>query len=129
MVLGFDANETFTDPDQKGWRANAGRGEAILAALHEHSHLLPPQTLHAPTYHPYNTAMESRRLDYVTTKEAYPAEGWVKEGSRHMARSDHDLVIMNLSTPNKHGQTAPTNLGEPQIREGGEPAAGSKQAT
>ena len=26
VLIGFDANETFTDPDDQGWRAHSGRG-------------------------------------------------------------------------------------------------------
>ena len=44
--LGMDANETFT--------ATPGGGVQ-----------LPPQDLATPTFHPYNTTMQSRRLDYL----------------------------------------------------------------
>ena len=70
VVVGFDANETFTDPDDQGWRAHTGRGELVLTTMAEHNLEGSPQDLHTPTYHPYNTAMESRRLDYLMTKGA-----------------------------------------------------------
>ena len=101
VILGVDANEAFTDPDQQGWRARTGRGELILATLDSHSLHAAPQDLHIPTYHPYNTAMESRRLDYVFSKGRGEGEGKVKPGSRHMASSDHDLVVLDL--PNHAG--------------------------
>ena len=63
VVLGFDANETFTDPDGDGWRAHTGRGETTLAELGRHALTSPDQQLTTPTYHPYNTAQRARRLD------------------------------------------------------------------
>ncbi|CAE7466882.1 TTLL6, partial [Symbiodinium microadriaticum] len=96
VILGVDANETYTDPDQQGWRAHTGRGELVLATLDGHGFHTPPQELPVPTYHPYNTAMESRRLDYVFCKGQGEGEGKVRTGSRHMASSDHDLVLLDL---------------------------------
>ena len=98
VILGVDANETYTDPDQQGWRAHTGRGELILATLDSQGFCTPPQELHTPTYHPYNTAMESRRLDYVLCKGHGGGGGKVQVGSRHMASSDHDLVLLDLPT-------------------------------
>ena len=99
LVLGFDANETFTDPDDEGWRAHTGRGEAILEALAQHGLQCPPQALEVPSYHPYNTALRTRRLDYLAHRGGQVREGGVLSNSRHMARSDHDLVWATLGRP------------------------------
>ena len=97
VVLGVDANETFTDVDDTGWRAHTGRGETFLTMVAQQCSLQgPQQQLDIPTYHPYNTAMESRRLDYLLVKGLVAAGGKVIQGSRHRARSDHDLVVLQL---------------------------------
>ena len=128
VVVGFDANETFSDPDDQGWRAHTGRGEVVLATMAEHSIQGPPQDLHIPTYHPYNTAMESRRLDYVMVKGHDVTTGGVKAESRHMASSDHDLVLLGLTVhpqaPNRHHK--PTWGGRRYIR-GVDPKAAASQ--
>ncbi|CAE7382151.1 unnamed protein product, partial [Symbiodinium sp. CCMP2592] len=95
VVLGMDANEMFTDRDGQGWRGHTGRGEVILTAV-AHTQLSTPQSLSTHTYHPYNTRMSSRRLDYVMTRGLHCTQGGVKEGSRHIARSDHDLVWVDV---------------------------------
>ena len=101
VVLGFDANEAFTDPDGEGWRAHTGRGEAVLLVLSQFNLEGPLQDLHLPTYHPYNTAQRPRRLDYVLCKGMSPTQGGVLEGSRHQARSDHDLVWIEFGVKSK----------------------------
>ena len=60
MILGFDANETYADPDGEGWRAQGGRGEAILEACARAGIQFPSQDLPTPTYHPYNTAQRAQ---------------------------------------------------------------------
>ena len=64
--------------------------------MQQHGLDSPDQDLAVPTYHPYNTAMESRRLDYLFTKGLATQGGKVVQGSRHRARSDHDLVTLEL---------------------------------
>ena len=70
VVLGMDANETFRPPlaDKPGCYACTGRGEVILEWLLSRDLKLPPQDLLTPTYHPYNTTMRPRRLDYIATR-------------------------------------------------------------
>ena len=101
VILGFDANETFTDPDGEGWRAHTGRGEMILLVLAQFALEGPPQELHVPTYHPYNTTQRQRRLDYMLCKGVPTEPGRVADGSRHMARSDHDLVWLDFVRTSK----------------------------
>ena len=98
MVLGFDAKESFTDPDEQGWRAHTGRGEVILEFLSRQGVQFPKQQLDLPSYHPYNTAQRSRRLDYIVHRGGRIDEGGVHQESRHMAKSDHDLVWGQLTT-------------------------------
>ena len=97
VVVGMDANEEFTDHDATGL-------QAILTAALPQGVTAPPQQLDVASYHPYNTQQRSRRLDYVLVRGLHSEKGGVVEGSRHMARSDHDLVWIQLATvpiPNK----------------------------
>ena len=104
VVVGMDANEEFTDNDATGLRSRTARGEAILAATLPMGAAAPPQQLDVASYHPYNTQQRSRRLDYILVRGLHSEKGGVLEGSRHIARSDHDLVWIQLATvpiPNK----------------------------
>ncbi|CAE7319888.1 unnamed protein product [Symbiodinium sp. CCMP2456] len=98
LMLGFDANETFTDEDGEGPRGHTGRGEVILQAVATCGGRVGPQQIDTPTYHPYNTAMQSRRIDYLVTRGVQVQAGGVAEGSRHIAKSDHDAVWQDIHT-------------------------------
>ena len=81
LLLGMDANETFAPPiaATAGCYAQTGRGDVILewTAEHKHHHP-PPQQLHLPSYHPYNTLMQPRRLDYgmhAWGRTSHPVQG------------------------------------------------------
>ena len=76
-ILGVDANEW---PD--GPSAHTARGEEVLHHITVWGMHLPPQALGTPTYHPYNTAMHPRRLDYLFLKGASQ-----QRGGRHQASS------------------------------------------
>ena len=94
-VLGMDANETFRPPlaGRPGCYASTGRGEVILEWLLSMSLKFPPQDLATPTYHPYNTTMRPRRLDYIATKGGTPDPGRVI-ACKDRAASDHDGVLL-----------------------------------
>ena len=62
------------DHSQGGGLTLAG-GRLSSTALHHSSLLTPHKGLPIPTYHPYNTSMESRRLDYLTSKHIAPPGG------------------------------------------------------
>ena len=108
IVVGIDANEEFHDEDDTGMRARTARGEAILSATLPGGLVAPPQELETPSYHPYNTQQRSRRLDYVLVRGVQAHQGGVVVGSRHMARSDHDLVWAQLTTVPIPKQAKPT---------------------
>ncbi|CAE7500648.1 pol, partial [Symbiodinium sp. KB8] len=108
VVVGMDANEEFTDADNTGLRSHTARGEAILVAALPQGVTAPQQQLTVETYHPYNTQHRSRRLDYVMTRGVQAPQGGVAVGSRHLARSDHDLVWIQMSTVPIPKQNRPT---------------------
>ena len=62
----------------------------MVSGLH-----LPGQALDTPTYHPYNTAMQPRRLDYLFVKGVKPVRGGVHE-CPHQAASDPAAVWVTL---------------------------------
>ena len=66
--------------------AHTARGEEILHSFLEWGLVFPPQQLPVTSFHPYNTAMLSRRIDYVLCRSfgVHPC--------RHQASSDHDAV-------------------------------------
>ena len=74
-ILGVDANETFTGDWPDGPSAHTARGEEVLHHITAWGMHLPPQALGTPTYHPYNTAMHPRRLDYLCLKGGQPTAG------------------------------------------------------
>ena len=92
VIAGLDANELFTEGDGDGLRGHTARGEILLGAMLPSGLTAPAQQLKVHTYHPYNTAQRSRRLDYVFVRGVHTEPGGVVVGSRHLARSDHDLV-------------------------------------
>ncbi|CAE6934778.1 unnamed protein product [Symbiodinium sp. CCMP2592] len=89
--IGLDANETFTVTPGGAPKAHTSRGEELLHAFALWKVGLPPQSIATPTFHPYNTAMQSRRLDYLLQKGYRAEEGGV-HSCRHQAASDHDAV-------------------------------------
>ena len=96
------------EPDGEGWRAHTGRGEVILEAVAKHGlQCPPPQNLDTPSYHPYNTALRQRRLDYILHKGNHIHQGGFQAESRHMARSDHDLVWVAVGGPTPSKAAAP----------------------
>ena len=101
-VFGGDLNESFLDFEQ-GVAAETGRGDIVLQWMDEQQLRLPDQELEKPTYHPYNTAMRSRRLDYVAVKKLRTDDGAVLEGTRDIIQSDHDIVVVpvHCSLPTK----------------------------
>ncbi|CAE7361641.1 unnamed protein product [Symbiodinium sp. CCMP2592] len=108
VVLGMDANEQFTQAEGEGWHAHTGRGEAILAAMADKGLNTPEQQLTTPSYHPYNTAMRSRRLDYLAVRGLHTQTGRVAGDSRHLARSDHDLVWIDVTVGGPPPKPKPT---------------------
>ena len=90
--LGVDANETFTSTTSGPPLAHRARGEEVLHSFLEWGLAFPPQQLPVPSFHPYNTTMLSRRLDYVLCRGSV----WCMTGGvhpyRHQANSDHDAV-------------------------------------
>ena len=75
--LGMDANETFTATPGGAPIAHTSRGEEVLQWTTEWGVQLPPQDLATPTFHPYNTTMQSRRLDYLFQKGHAAQDGGV----------------------------------------------------
>ena len=81
--------------------AQTSRGEEVLQWTTEWGVQLPPQDLATPTFHPYNTTMQSRRLDYLFQK-GHAAEDWGVHVCRHQASSDHDAVWAQVAAPTQH---------------------------
>ena len=103
-IIGADWNETFHTANQT---ATTARGEVILDWLSQQHQHLPHQQDDAPSYHPYNTQMRSRRVDYLSTSRKVLQNTSPVPGSRDYALSDHDAVMSQLtqngnqaSTPN-----------------------------
>ena len=92
-VLGLDANETFSSPvvAGAGCYSHTGRGDAVLTWATSNGFTVPPQQLHLPSHHPYNTAMLPRRLDYIFTRHITAGEGTVIP-CKDRAASDHDAI-------------------------------------
>ena len=107
VILGGDLNETFRELEM-GAAASTGRGETLLRWMEEHELRLPDQAMDEPSYHPYNTAMRARRLDYIATRRLPAGEGHVMEGTRDIIQSDHDAVMLetNFAVRNKPKLTA-----------------------
>ena len=98
LLLGVDANETFARlPHQSQQRRETGRGDVILEWTAEHNITVPPQQLHLPSYHPYNTLMQPRRLDYVMARGCTLGDGQVVL-CKDRAASDHDGVAAPFGT-------------------------------
>ncbi|CAE6973291.1 unnamed protein product [Symbiodinium sp. CCMP2592] len=104
--MGIDANETFTTTPGGAPQAHSSRGEELLHALSTWKLGMPPQSIATPTFHPYNTAMQSRRLDYLWQKGYRAEEGGVHV-CRHQASSDHDAVwaIVAFAPEPQHQRT------------------------
>ena len=96
VMVGADMNETLRQSVSLEVAATTSRGEEILEWMHEHNMFLPDQQLATPTYHPYNTRLTSRRLDYLLFRGMGGGKesGRVLEGSRDMAQSDHDALVV-----------------------------------
>ena len=116
VVLGMDANETFKPPLHctEGGYACTGRGEAVLGWMASHDLRMPPQQLHIPTYHPYNTLHQPRRLDYMAVRGITAGAGQVLR-CRDMASSDHDGVALPLSI-HKGGGASRSSWGPRRLR-------------
>ena len=127
VIMGGDLNETFLDFEQ-GVAAETGRGETVLQWLDDRHLRLPLQQMEKPTYHPYNKAMKSRRLDYIAVKHLRTGEGLVLEGTRDVVQSDHDAVAIHVH----HTIPAKTKLeatwGPRILRNDDEVQAGLQQA-
>ena len=115
-LIGADMNETFRSCGGAGIAATTSRGEAILEWAHAQGMYFPEQQLTTPTYHPYNTRMTSRRLDYILLKGAGGgAGGQVLEGTRDVVQSDHDAAqvptgITTSTKPKHKGEWGPRIL-------------------
>ena len=94
-IIGADWNETFHTTSQA---ATTARGDIILDWLSQHKQYMPQQRDDVPSYHPYNTTMRSRRLDYVSTSRKVLAHAQPIPGSRDLASSDHEAVTATLTT-------------------------------
>ena len=94
-IIGADWNETFNTTNQA---ATTARGETILVWLSQHRQYLPQQCDNIPSYHPYNTTMRSRRLDYVSTSRKVLTQVQPVPESKNLASSDHEAVIATLTT-------------------------------
>ena len=116
VVLGMDANETFKPPLHctEGGYACTGRGETVLGWMASHDLRMPPQQLHIPTYHPYNTLHQPRRLDYLAVRGITAGAGQVLR-CRDMASSDHDGVALPLSI-HKGGGASRSSWGPRRLR-------------
>ena len=97
-VLGMDANETFRAREGSSILSETARGELLLDHLSTGDFKFPLQEMAKPTYFPYNTAMQPRRLDYVCTRHMLSDEGMVHE-KRDLARSDHEPISVKLARP------------------------------
>ena len=94
-IVGADWNETFNTTSQT---ATTARGETILDWLSQHRQYLPQQCDSMPSYHPYNTTMRSRRLDYVSASRKVLTQVQPVPESKNLASSDHEAVIATLTT-------------------------------
>ena len=110
-VIGADWNETFHTANQT---ATTARGEVILDWLSQQHQHLPHQQDNTPSYHPYNTQMRSRRLDYLSTSRKILQSISPVPGSRDYAQSDHDAVISHLTHNSKQEATANTYAHHPR---------------
>ena len=105
-IIGADWNETFITTSQT---ATTARGEVILDWLSQQNQHMPPQQDDAPSYHPYNTQLRPRRLDYISTSRKVLQHTAPIPGSREYALSDHDAVYH--SSPAEATRTKkPTHL-------------------
>ena len=77
-VLGADLNETFGGADTEDAVAGTARGSLVLQAIEAAGLRLSLAEGGVPSYHPYNTALRSRRLDYLAVdRQAFG--GWVSD--------------------------------------------------
>ena len=102
-------NETFKDAAVGGHAATTTRGEEVLQRACEKEMYLPEQGLEVPSYHPYNTRLASRRLDYVFLRGLRGAKGGVLRGTKEVALSDHEAVAVITDATTK---TRPKHKGE-----------------
>ena len=105
-VIGADWNETFATDKQT---ATTAKGELILDWLSQQNQHLPPQQDNEPSYHPYNTTMRSRCLDYISSSRKILQQVGPIAGSRDFALSDHDAVIAEVEQ-RANNNTAKTNF-------------------
>ena len=104
-IIGADWNETFHTTNQT---ATTARGEVILDWLSQQNQHLPHQQDNMPSYHPYNTQMRSRRIDYISASRKVLQHTTPVTGSRDYALSDHDAVISHLTQHGNQGAKADT---------------------
>ena len=98
VVVGFDCNESF-DFAEDQVASRTASGETILTWILSLGLHLPAQQGSVPSFFPYNTAQQPRRLDYGLTKGIHTAEeGRVFCKSRTMMASDHAAVGIMLHT-------------------------------
>ena len=116
VLMGADLNENLEETDI-GIVAHTSRGEAILHWLAEHGLDLPEQALNTPTYHPYNRAMRSRRLDYCATRGLLATRGRVHSGSRDIIQSDHDALSVQIEDPPVPKKQSATSWGPRILRD------------
>ena len=67
-----------------------------------------------PSYHPYNTQMRSRRIDYLSTSRKILQSIFPIPGSGDYAQSDHDAVISQLTHSSKQEATPNTYTHHPR---------------
>ncbi|CAE7549785.1 jockey\pol [Symbiodinium natans] len=97
IICGGDFNETLVMGDGDGvFGGTTARGELVASFLQELGLRAAEENWTEPTYHPYNRAMQSRRLDYIFVKGVIVVAAGVATGSRHEISSDHDAVELQL---------------------------------
>ena len=101
-VIGADWNETFNTHLH---RATPARGDHVLEWMSTLKQSFPPQQDSAPTFHPYNKAMRSRRIDYISSSRHNLRRAAPIEGSRDVAFSDHDAFMAEVHARSHAGKT------------------------
>ena len=74
--------------------------------LSQQNQHMPHQQDSTPSYHPYNTQMRSRRIDYLSTSRKILKHASPIPGSRDFALSDHDAVTSQIT---QHGNKEATS--------------------
>ena len=102
-IIGADWNETFNTASQT---AATARGELIMDWLSQQNQHMPHQQDSTPSYHPYNTQVRSRRIDYLSTSRKILQHTSPIPGARDFALSDHDAVTSQIT---QHGNKEATS--------------------